>query len=194
MEVYYSSRGIPLVIKDGVAYEVTAGNIVTILADVALDIELFNSIKNNVISTIKTLGEKTNEINAEDNSAIISKKIDDLFYISQFNSVLNVLSEAEDIQQQVINPQPYPSWQWDRLNKTWVPPVERPQNISDEDILWDESLMTWRPNSESPYNEWIWSWETQSWNPPIAYPLGAEENEFIWSNEAGTWVLNEQIS
>lgn len=194
MEVYYNKIGIPFIIKDGILYEFIQPSVRDVIAELALDIDLFNSIKNNVINSIKSLGEKV--VNLDPNNNVVStfNSIEQVFYLSQFNSVLNALGEAEDIQYQVINPQPYGSWSWDRLNKVWVPPVEKPEGISDEDAVWDENSMSWQPTTPSPYDQWVWSWETKTWNSPIAYPLGAEENEFIWSNELGTWILNDQVS
>lgn len=194
MEVYYNSIGIPFIIKDGKLYEFVNPNSKDIIVEIALDIDLFNSIKNNVINSIKCIGEKISNISSDNNVIYISKEIEESFYLGQFNSVLNMLGEAEDIQQQIIKPQPYNSWSWDRLNKTWVPPVEKPEGILDGDAVWDENSMSWQPTGPPPYDQWIWSWETKTWESPIAYPLGAEENEFIWSNEIGTWVLNDQAS
>lgn len=194
MEVYYNSMGVPFIVKDGTIYEFLQPSIKDIIAELALDIDLFSSIKNNVINSIKSLGEKI--VNLDPNNNVVStfNNIEQAFYLSQFNSVINALGEAEDIQYQVINPQPYQSWAWDRLNKIWVPPIERPEGVLDEDAVWDENSMSWQPTSPPPYDQWIWSWETKTWEPPIAYPLGAEENEFIWSNELATWVLNDQVS
>ena len=194
MEVYYNSIGIPFLVKNGVVHEFSNPNIKNIIADLALDVDLFNSIKVNVINSIKLLAEKI--INLDSNNNIVStfNSIEEAFYLGQFNSVLNALGEAEDIQYQVINPQPYSSWSWDRLNKVWVPPIERPEGVLNEDAVWDENSFSWQPTEPAPYDQWIWSWQTKSWNPPIAYPIGAEENEFIWSNELGTWILNDQVS
>lgn len=194
MEVYYNSVGVPFVIKDETVYEFSSPYVRDLIADLALDIDLFNTVKDNVIDRIKSIAESIYSIDPNDNLVSVQRQIDELFYIGQFNSVLNVLAEAEDIQYQVINPQPYSSWVWDRLNKQWVPPVEKPDDISEEDIVWDESSMSWVPTVPRPHDQWIWSWETQSWHPPTAYPIGAEENEFVWSDELGTWILNDQVS
>jgi hypothetical protein len=194
MEVYYNSMGVPFIIKDRVVYEMLYPNVRDLIAELALDVDLFYSIKNNIISSIKSLGEKIVNIDPNDNVVSISNNIEKAFYLAQFNSVLTALGEAEDIQHQIINPQPYNSWSWDRLNKTWTPPVERPEGILDEDAVWDENSMSWQPTILPPYDQWIWSWQTKTWEAPIAYPVGAEENEFIWSNEIGTWVLNDQAS
>lgn len=194
MEIYYNSVGVPFIIKEGVIYEFSSIYARNIIAELALDVELFNNVKNNVIDRLKSIAESINLISSTNNVASIQSQIDELFYIGQFNSVLNVLADAEDIQYQIVNPQPYNSWGWDRLNKTWVPPIEKPINVPDENMVWDESSMSWSPTIPSPHDQWFWSWETQSWHPPIAYPVNAEENEFVWSDELSTWILNDQVS
>lgn len=194
MEIYYNSMGIPFIVKDGVLYEFSSPNARNIVADLALDIDLFSSIKNEVINKIKSIGLAISKIDNNNNIAITLTQIDQGFYLTQYNAVLSVLNDAEDIQHKVINPQPYNSWNWDTLNKTWVPPIEKPENISEDDIKWDEDSLSWKPNTPSPHNQWVWSWKTQTWEAPIAYPIGAEDNEFIWSDELATWVLNDQTS
>jgi hypothetical protein len=47
-----------------------------------------------------------------------------------------------------INPKPYPSWIFNDLTQTWIPPVEVP-NADDSMYVWDESNRNWKivPNT-----------------------------------------------
>jgi len=192
MQIYYNQLGIPFIVRDGIIHDFTSQFSKELIAEIALDVELFNEIKTNVLNAMKRLASNIIDVEEEINVVAFTKKIEDIFYLSNFSPVLNILSEAEDIQYQIVNPQPYYSWQWDRLNKIWVPPISPPEGVSESNMQWDESLMQWIPTVPSPHEGWMWDWNTQTWSAPIAYPLGAEENEFVWSNELGTWVLNDQ--
>lgn len=184
--------GIPFIVKDEIIYELYSPNSRDLIAELALDIDIFDSIKNNVFDKIKEIGQTLSSIDTNDNIVFTLKKIEGASSFSQISSALGLLAEAEDIQYQIINPQPYPTWSWDKLNKVWMAPVEKPEGVSEDSIKWDELSNSWQPTTEKPYDGWIWSWQTQSWTPPIAYPVGAEENEFVWSNELLTWVPNDQ--
>lgn len=73
------------------------------------------------------------------------KENDEWVNYPEIQEQLRLENEKQAVQNKInaiLNSRPYPSWNW--VDGEWQPPVEKPQNASD-DYYWDEPTLSWQP-------------------------------------------------
>lgn len=189
MNIFYTSRGIPMLEIDSVIYTFNSQNAALIIGALTTEIDLCAQIKEKVVQSINDIvSEKT--IENSSSSQEINKYINNLSELTEFYIVNDILNEAEDNYKQLITPKPYEAWVWSREKANWEPPVQYPTDAAEGAYLWSDELHGWIPSEPAPHVSWVWDHRTHEYVPPVSYPLDAQEGEFVWDEEKLSWVLN----
>lgn len=190
MEVIYTNDGVPVASINNTLYFFNSQNAQMIVGELILDEELSLYIEKNIISSINEFLD-SNKLSESSSAYDIRMFLSKVASITNLGIVADIIDDANNTRGMLSTYKEFPSWQWDKNKREWIPPHEYPENSPDDAYRWDEHVVGWVPAKEKPYNSWVWSDRIFEYVPPIPYPADASENEFTWDEDRVTWALNE---
>lgn len=191
MEILYTSNGIPVLNIDGVAYRFFSDDFNHILAELSLNPDKIEEIKNNTINYCNELQKTLKNLDNNSSYEEINKNIRIMNDILSVAPVFEMLKQAYDMYIMFNTLKPYDSWIWDSQILRWKAPIAYPTGIEGDGIyLWNENERIWEPVSIRPFPSWVWNKGKNEWEAPMKYPLDANQNDFIWNEDLLRWVAN----
>lgn len=191
--IYTVDNSFLLETEDGLVYPFNMNNIDVLVAELSLDVDVCNEIKNKVLDLMK---EKIDKKQLTETLPIekIAQYIQNLILLNEYMPVLEILDRSTRTHKMITTDKPYETWQWDYQKEEYVAPMPYPTKLVESEpdkYIWNDDSLSWEPAEPAPHRGWLWDYAKEKYTSPVPYPLDAEPDEFKWDEEKMLWVVND---